>query len=117
MKRINITKKLNLSNFTGTEHYYNVLGTNVTDGINYIMNNGYSWFVTDQLINCKAMKKLKGEDFLSIKLKINEDQSAEATISDGDDKILNVQKYIFTNCITNISLYFTNNTLLLINEY
>ena len=49
-----------IGHFTGTEQYHNVGGCNVTDGVDYIINNGYRWFVTD----CLAVMniKLKNEE-------------------------------------------------------
>ena len=110
-----------LSNFYGTENYFNVMGFNTTDGINYIMKNGYSWFITDFLSLIKVNHKgLKNEEFLSIKLKIEKTKSHNKTlmeITDGNDKVLYTQNYIITDAKVNLNLYFVNNVLLLDSEY
>ena len=38
-----------LGQYYGTTQYYNIMGVNITDGVEYIMKNGYSWFVTDTI--------------------------------------------------------------------
>ena len=102
-----------LNQFYGTEHYYNVMGANVTDGVKYIMDNGYSWFVTDMLVILKM--KIR-EPFCSVKLKV-EDSKAEAIITDGNDNKLYSQKYEYTDAKRDLELYFTDNVLMLSNEY
>ena len=60
-----------LEQFCGTEHYYKVwLGVNATDGAKYLMDNGYSWLVTDAISVIKIDPKLKNQDFLVIELKL-----------------------------------------------
>jgi len=103
-----------LGNFYGTEGYSDVFGFNVTDGVAYIMKNGYSWFVTDFLI--VAGMKFKDEEFMSIKLKI-EDSKAEMIVTDGNEKKLYTQKYEWTNAKKDLSLYLTNGVLMLSQEY
>jgi len=103
-----------LSGFIGTTRYYGVLGANVTDGIKYIMDNGYSWFVTDSLIVAKM--KFKHEPFLSIKLKLK-DKGAETIITDGNTKTLYKQQYLITDAKQNIDLFYCDNVLMLSNEY
>jgi len=105
-----------LNSFTGTEHYYNVMGALVTDGVKYIMDNGYSWFVTDALAVIKT--KFRNKEFLSIKLQVNkEKQDATMLITDGNDNVLYKQYYKYTNAKIDLTLFFTDNVLLLSNEY
>lgn len=103
-----------LNNFYGTEQYYDVLGILVTDGVKYIMDNGYSWFVTDSI--AVIITKFKNSDFLAVKLKIN-DNKAVMNIEDGNYNILYTQKYDYTNCKRDLILYYTNNVLMLNKEY
>ena len=107
----------NLEQFIGTTQYYNVLNANVTDGIKYIMDNGYSWFVTDALIVIKM--KLKTEPFLTVKLLLNETKKDTATmeISDGNDNVFYTQIYSFTDAKRDLTLFYTDNVLMLSNEY
>ena len=105
----------NLGQFYGSENYYKVMGVNATDGVAYVMENGYSWFITDTIavIVCKLMK----EEFLSIKLKLKDDNKAEMIITDGNENILYKQKYKFTNAKRELNLYYTNGVIMLSNEY
>lgn len=104
-----------LDSFIGTEKYYDVMGTNVTDGVAYIMNNGYSWFVTDAIAVIKT--KFKNEGLLAIKLKLDKNESAKMTIEDGDGKLLYEQKYKWTNAKKELILFYTDGVLLLSSEY
>jgi len=105
----------NLGQYYGTQGYVKVLGVNVTDGIGYIMNNGYSWFVTDMIV---VLKMKINEPFCSVKLKVDkEKKKAVATIDDGNGKILHSQKYDYTDAKRDLHLFFTNNVLMLSGEY
>lgn len=107
-----------LEQFCGTENYYGIwLGTNATDGIKYIMDNGYSWFVTDSISVIKTDEKLKREEFLVIELKLLGDGNAKMVISDGNDNILYEQKYEWTDAKRELNLYFQNNVIFLSGEY
>ena len=104
-----------LSQFYGTNGYVNVLGINCTDGIAYIMKSGYSWFVTDMVVMINA--KFKDEEFLSVKLKVNDDNTAKATIEDGNGKVFYTQEYKYTDAKKDLTLFCTNNVLMLSGEY
>ena len=105
-----------LGHFTGTEQYHNVMGTNITDGVAYIMNNGYCWFITDSLVIINS--KLKNEEFITAKLKVNtEKKTAQMILTDGNDKILYTQDYEYTNAKRDLTLFFTDNVYLLDSEY
>ena len=106
-----------LEQYYGSENYYNVMGVKTTDGINYIMRNGYSWFVTDLIVNIKMVKSLFKKEFLSIDLKINADKSATMIITDGNDNILHKQEYAYVDSKKEFKLFFTNGVLLYSGEY
>ncbi len=106
-----------LDNFTGTEGYTNLWNFSLTDGIAYVMKNGYSWFITDMLAVVRTKEEIRNEDFLSITLVINEDKTAIAKITDGNEKVLYKQEYKWTNGKKNLNLYLTNNVLMLSQEY
>ena len=103
-----------LGQFFGTEGYTNIMGVDVTDGITYIMQNGYSWFVTDMIVILKM--KLKEEPFCVVKLKLDGNKG-KAIITDGDEKVLYTQDYKYTDAKKELDLYFTNNVLMLCREY
>ena len=103
-----------LKEFYSTERYHNVLNFNVTDGIVYIMQNGYSWFVTDML--SVLLFKFKNETFFNIELKVK-DSKGVATIDDGNGNILYTQKYEYTAAKRDLKLFCSNKVLMLPREY
>jgi len=103
-----------IDSFIGTEKYYNVMGIYVTDGVKYVMENGYSWFVTDAIAVIRT--KLKDEDFLAIKLIVKNDQ-AMMEITDGNDHVFYRQKYKWTDAKRNLTLFYVDNVLMLSGEY
>lgn len=107
-----------LGEFTGTLDYYAVLGAKVTDGVRYIMENGYSWFVTDALAVIMCRPDLRREPFLAIKLKVNAEKSeADVTITDGNEKQFYLQHCEYTDAKRNLTLFFEEGVLLLASEH
>jgi hypothetical protein len=115
----------NLNHYYATQGYFNVLGINVTDGVLYIMRNGYSWFVTDAIsvivANPKVRKYLEGETFLSVKLKLNKDKEgfpvADMVIDDGNGNVLYKQHYDITDAKRELTLFYDDGVLMLSGEY
>lgn len=119
-----------IGQFIGTEQYHRGwLDTNLTDGVFYICENGYSWFVTDAISVIKTLDYIMEEEFLAIKLHIDKIEQREdngiwlhkATmrIEDGNGKLLYAQQYDYTNCCyeKDLVLFFTDNVLMLASEY
>ena len=79
-----------LGQFIGSESYHCYLCSKLTDGIVYVMHNGYSWFVTDALAIIRLDKRLLAEPFLAVKLKLKADlknpewHAADLIITDGN---------------------------------
>jgi hypothetical protein len=88
---------------------------NLTDGVVYVMSNGYSWFITDVLSVIKC--KLNNEEFLSVDLKLLDDNKAKMIITDGNENELYTQDYEYTDGKKEFKLFFTNGVLMLSNEY
>ena len=110
-----------LSNFYGSENwYYNPLfgkGTTYTDGVKFISDRGCAWMVTDILSVVKLERKVRAEEFVSIKFRKLADGSAVITYDDGNGNILYTQKYDATDCpVSEIDFYFENNVLMLVTE-
>ena len=109
-----------LNQYYGSENYYKekmFSFCNYTDGIRYIMLNGYSWLVTDFLSLIATNKNgLKEQEFLSIQLKLN-GSKAKMLVTDGNENTLYKQEYEYTNCKKEVTLFYTNNVLLLSGEY
>jgi hypothetical protein len=111
-----------LNQYYGTQNYYSYLGIKLTDGIAYIMRNGYSWFVTDAIAVIVAHPKirqyLQEDTFLSIKLKLSKSKnSADMIIDDGNGNILYRQHYDVTDAKRELTLFYDNGVLMLSGEY
>lgn len=111
----------NLSQYYGTEQYHKIsLFPNIklTDGIMYIMQNGYSWFVTDALSVIVCKKEIREQEFLSIKLNVlPQIKQASLIITDGNENILYKQDYEYTDAKRDLNLFFTDSVLMLSGEY
>ena len=109
-------KLKSLGQFIGTENYHKIWNVNVTDGIKYVMDNGYSWFITDFIAVFLNKPLLRNEGFLSIKLKI-EDNKAKMIVTDGNAKTLYTQEYEWTDAKIPLNLYCCDGVLMLSGEY
>jgi Family of unknown function (DUF6876) len=108
----------NLSNFYGSEHYYRLMGgINATDGVHYIMENGYSWMVSDAAVILRMEPKVRGQDFVVVRLKLLPEGKAKVIYEDGNDNTLFEQSYDFTDAKKELELFFTDNVILLASEY
>ena len=110
---IDLTLK-DLPQFRGTERYYEVMGANITDGVKYIMDNGYGWVVTDAIVICQM--KLKRHPFIAISLRVKHNK-ATIEYTDGNYKVLFKQEYEYTNAKEDLTLFFIDNVMLLSGEY
>jgi len=110
-----------LNQFYGTSEYYNVFGVNVTDGVKYLMDNGYAWFVTDAIAVIKfrdKFPKLRNQPFLSVKLKLEKEKAeADLIIEDGNNNQLCAQHYGYTDAQKELTLFYADNVLMLNREY
>ena len=118
--------KNDLATFTGTERFYKVplLGTVFTDGIQYLAEKANCfWLVTDASVIAKSL--MNRSPFVTVDLKKLSPEKKEALgyeaiieYSDGNNTILETQKYHLTDFpLEQIRLFFTNNTLMLPSEY
>jgi len=106
-----------LNGFIGTQNYWRHMGVNLTDGVKYIMDNGYAWFVTDTIIAIAKTHNLLIQPFLTINLKLTGNNTADLIIEDGDYNELYRQHYEFTDAKRELKLFFTDNVLMLNSEY
>jgi len=102
-----------LNQFYGSEKYHHYWGKILTDGVAYIADNGYSWFVSDIIAVINV--KLARHGFLSIKLNVIDDE-AKMVITDGNGKELHSQKYKYTNAKRNLNLFYTDGVMMLDTE-
>jgi hypothetical protein len=109
-----------IDRFYGTMQYYDVMGVNVTDGIRYVMDNGYSWLVTDAIAVFKACKEVMGEEFVSVELKVGrEGAPAVVVYSDGNKRTLYEQAYRWTDARVGVKFWYDrlSNVICLPSEY
>lgn len=106
-----------LGHFTGTEKYTKgFMGVKLTDGVVYVMQNGYSWFVTDFSVIAKT--KLKNEEFLSIELTLHTTKKTGIMmVTDGNGKKLYSQRYEYTDAKKEFKMFYTDGVLMLASEY
>jgi Family of unknown function (DUF6876) len=121
-----------LGSFIGTEQYHRgFLGVNCTDGVKYVMENGYTWFVNDAVAVLKTMPKFRNEPFVVVRLNLHDppyevydpesdsDIKSVATLvmDDGNNNPLYHQEYQATDAKVNLKLYFADNVMMLASEY
>lgn len=108
---------MNLSQFTGTEHWYRHPFSKVTytDGVKYFAETaGAYWFL--DIAVCLPME-YPGEDFMSIALDVT-DGKAKLTVDDGNENVLMTKDIEPTDCPAGKYCFFlTNNVLMLTSEY
>jgi hypothetical protein len=109
-----------IDGFSGTMQYYRVMGVSVTDGIHYIMENGYSWLVTDAIAVFKTCKEVMTEEFVSVELNVGKDGAPAVVVyTDGNDRMLYEQSYQWTDAKVNVRLWYdrASNVICLPSEY
>jgi len=106
-----------LDSYTGSDRLYRLMGIKITEGIAYIMENGYSWFVTDSIALIKTKPKLENAPFLSIDLKLEKNGTANMEISDGNGHIFYRKHYKYTDAKRSLKLFYDNGVLMLNSEY
>ena len=111
-----------LALFNGSEsiYSYNYLGKYpffYTDGIKYIVKEcKANWLLSDILTSFIFKKSLNSEEFLKITV-IVENRQAKIIYDDGNDNVLYIQEYEYTDFpLTKIYFYFENRTLCLPSE-
>lgn len=106
--------KLNVyGTFFGTEHYYKQPFSNIvlTDGAEYISANGLGWFINEIIYNKDIIKN----KFVSITLKAENHKGVITWVDDEEKEHNKVIEY--TDFFGKITLYLTDNVLMLKSEY
>lgn len=110
-----------LDSFTGTIQYHSMVPLTtkikVTDGIAYIMENGYGWLITDIIPLITLKEKLKSEKILVISLK--EKKSTFTLIIKGkNNKELYKHRYNkYHDLGRELEIYYSDNVLMLPTEF
>ena len=115
-----IQKLTDLDQFTGTEQYYfNQLfrAIKYTDGVKYLAEKyGAYWFL--DVAFSHAIPLLKKEEFMTAELTVNDDDSADFILTDGNDNILARQKIEWTDFpAREIKLFIEHGVALLPSEH
>ncbi len=126
MKTENKITESDLVGFIGTSQYYrhNSIGFrfNYTDGVKYLAENANCYWLLDIVASIQKLPKVKKhrleDDFQSVKLTVNLDNSARFVLDDGNGNVLYTQNIPYTDFpLEKITLYFINEVLMLTSEY
>lgn len=111
-----------LAHFIGSEQLrFNPLyrWLKYTDGVHFFANkagNGAYWFL--DIVGTELRDLAAKEDFLSVDLRVREDESCEIYVSDGDYTELWMKRISWTDCpVGDWGFFLINNTLMLKQEY
>ena len=120
-----MTKTLNksdLAQFTGSETWYRH-GINravlFTDGAKYVADQAGAYWLLDEIAIIQPHDaRVAAEDFQVWRLAANADHTGVLTCDDGNGRVVFSKALDYTDFPPDgITLYFTNNTILLPSEY
>lgn len=120
-----MTKTLNkadLAQFTGSEQWYRH-GINrkvlFTDGAKFVADQAAAYWLLDEIAIIQPHNARVGaEGFQVWKLAVKLDHSGVLTCEDGNGNVVYTKRIEYTDFpLDGITLYFTNNTILLPREY
>lgn len=111
-----------LTQFTGTEHWYrHALNREVlfTDGARYVADAGGAYWLIDEIALLQRYEpKVRAEEFQVWKLAVRPDRTATLSCEDGNCSVVFAKDIPFTDFpLTEIVLWFANNTLYLPSEH
>ena len=114
--------KADLRQFTGSEHWYRhglVRDVLFTDGAKHVADAGGAYWLLDEIALAQRYdKRVAGEEFQLWKLTVKADRTATLTCNDGNDNIVFTKQIEFTDFpLDEISLYYTDKTIMLPSEY
>jgi len=114
--------KSDLAQFTGSEQWYRH-GINrrvlFTDGAKFVADQAGAYWLLDEIAIIQPHnKRLAAEAFQVWKLAVKPDNSAVLTCDDGNGNVVYTKEIEYTDFPPEgITLYFTDNTILLPSEY
>ncbi len=120
-----MTKTLNtadLAQFTGSENWYrHAINRAVlyTDGAKYVADQAGAYWLLDEIAIIQPHNaRVAAESFQVWKLAVSADQTGVLTCDDGNGRVIFSKEIPYTDFpLDGITLYFTNNTILLPREY
>lgn len=112
----------NLKGFHGTEQYYKASFFSkivCTDGVQYLREKCNCYWYTDLIVSHQTNKKVRQQEFQTWKLKTDlKKNKAIAICEDGNGNVIVTQKIPYTDfSLEEITVYLTNNVILLPSEY
>ena len=115
-------KKADLYQFTGTEQWYRhtiVRSVLYTDGAKYVAEQGGAYWLLDEIaFTQKSNAVVAAEEFQVWKLHVQPDSSGTLICEDGNSNVIFSKPLEYTDFpLPEITLYFTNNVILLPSEY
>ena len=113
--------KSNLAQFTGTTKYFRhpiARTILITEGVKYVADTGAAYWLVDEIVFAQAIKYVAAEEFQYWTLTVSPDHSAILECGDGNRNIVFNKSIPFTDFpLDEISIYYTNNVILLPSEY
>lgn len=111
-----------LKHFTGSENWYrHALARNIyyTDGAKHVAEHGGAYWLLDEIVIAqKTIPAIAAERFQLWKLTVNPDQTGVLVCEDGNSRVIQRIALPFTDFpLKQITLYVTDNVILLPSEY
>lgn len=111
----------NLSQFTGTETWHRhglIPDILYTDGAKYVAETLGAYWLLDTIAISQLMKSVRAEEFQVWTLKVPEGEKPVIECSDGNENIIFRNRLSYTDFpLSEMTLWFTNNVILLPSEY
>jgi hypothetical protein len=113
---------MNTEQFTGSENWYKhalMRSVTYTDGAKYVADEAGAHWLLDIIATNQLRPEIKAEEFQVWKLQVVEGGGkGEITATDGNDRVIHSQVVDFTDFPEpGITLWFTDNVILLPSEY
>ena len=113
-------QRIDLSGFTGTVNWYRYTMMpqfTYTDGVKYLAEQAKAYWLLDAVFSWQLQPEVRGQEFQSWKLAV-EDHKGILVCEDGNRNQVAMQRIAFTDFpLKEISLWLTDNVLLLPSEY
>jgi len=114
--------KADLAQFTGSEQWYrHSINRRVlfTDGAKFVADQAGAYWLLDEIAIIQPHDaRVAAEAFQVWKLAVHANSSATLTCDDGNGNVVYTKQIEYTDFpLDGITLYFTNNTILLPSEY
>jgi hypothetical protein len=117
-----ILNKADLAQYTGSENWYrHAINRAVlfTDGAKYVADQAGAYWLLDEIAIIQPHSaRVAAEEFQVWKLAVKPDHRGVLTCEDGNDNVVYTKEIEYTDFPPEgITLWFTNNTILLPSEY